>query len=327
MIDIAAHIIPPRLWQKIADSIGSLGREAASRNPGLVDLEERRRTIDLFDVHRYRQVLTLSLQATEDAALLDQMVELCRSANEELRELVEAEPNCFVGALGALPLVDPAAAMREVDHLHELGLRGFQVYSSVVGRPLDDPPILDVLEYAFSRGLVCLLHPVRGPVPDYEGEERSRFALFRILGWPYETSLAMMRLVFSGLLERQPDAVIITHHLGAMIPYLSARIETHYSRANDPEVPVRLPRRPIEYLHEFFGDTALNGGPHAVRCGVDFFGAGRVLFGSDFPFDNQAGRLFIQNAIDAVNGAGFDKDQKAAIFEGNARRLLRLSTD
>lgn len=327
MIDIAAHIIPPRLWRRIADSIGPSGREAASRNPGLVDLEERRRTIDHFTAHGYRQILTLSLQATEDTALLDQMVELCRGANEELRELVEADPSCFAGALGALPLVDPAAAMHEVDHLRELGLRGFQVYSSVAGRPLDDPPILEVLEYAFSRDLVCLLHPVRGPVPDYEGEERSRFALFRVLGWPYETSLSMMRLVFSGLLERRPDAVIIAHHLGAMIPFFSARIETHYSRPNDPEVPVRLPRRPIEYLHRFFGDTALNGGPHAVRCGVDFYGAGRVLYGSDFPFDNQGGRLFIQNAIDAVNGAGFDEDEKAAIFEGNARRLLGLSSD
>ena len=61
MIDIAAHIIPPRLWRRIADSIGPMGREAAFRNPGLVDLEERRRTIDLFDVHRSRQVLTVSL--------------------------------------------------------------------------------------------------------------------------------------------------------------------------------------------------------------------------------------------------------------------------
>src|SRR5262249_7819601 len=121
MIDIAAHIIPPRLWRRIADSIGPMGREAASRNPGLVDLEGRRRTIALCDFPGYGQVLPLSLQATEDAALLDQMVELCGGGNEELRELVEAEPSCFVGALGALPLIDPAAAMREVDHLHELG--------------------------------------------------------------------------------------------------------------------------------------------------------------------------------------------------------------
>src|SRR5262249_22544507 len=176
--------------------------------------------------------------------------------------------------------------------------------------------------------LVCLLHPVREPLPDHEGEKRSRFALFRILGWPYETSLAMMRLVFSAPPERQPDAVIITHHLGAMIPFFSARIETHYSRPNDPEVPVRLPRRPIDYLHEFFGDTALNGGPHAVRCGVDFFGADRVLFGSDFPFDNQGGRLFTYRTRSTRWWEpGLTEDQRAAIFESNARRVLRLSSD
>jgi aminocarboxymuconate-semialdehyde decarboxylase len=326
MIDFAAHIIPPRMWARIDPLVGPMTRHPVEANPGLVDLDIRRRTIDYFAGHGYRQLLSVSLQGTEDPAVAGILPDLCRAANEELREIVDRD-QALIGALGALPLALPAAALPEVDHIVELGLAGFQVYSSVAGRPLDEPATLEVLEYALSRGLVCLLHPVRGPVPDYLGEERSRLLLFRILGWPYETSLAMVRLAFSGVLERQPQAVIVAHHLGAMIPYFAARIESHYSRTNDPELTVDLPRPPMEYLHRFHGDTALNGGPHAVRCGVDFFGAGQVVFGSDYPFDNNDGLTYIRSSIDAVEGAGLAASEREAIFEGNARRLLGMAGD
>jgi len=324
MIDFAAHIIPPRMWARIDPLVGPMNRHAVEANPGLVDLDIRRRTIDYFAGRGYRQLLSISLQGTEDPAVAGILPDLCRAANEELREIIDRD-QALIGALGALPLPHPTAALREVDHIVELGLAGFQVYSSVAGRPLDEPATLEVLEYAFGRGLVCLLHPVRAPVPDYLGEESSRLLLFRILGWPYETSLAMVRLAFSGLLERQPQAVIVAHHLGAMIPYFSARIESHYSRRNDPELAVELPRPPMEYLHRFYGDTALNGGPHAVRCGVDFFGAEQVVFGSDYPFDNNDGLTYIQSSIDAVGGAGLAPGEMKAVFDGNARRLLRAS--
>jgi len=322
MLDFAAHIIPPRMWKRIEAVVSPISRLAVERNPGLVDLDIRRRTIDRMSEHGYRQLLSVSLQGTEDPAVGAILPDLCRAANDELAEIIDRDREVLVGALGSLPLADPAAAMREVDHIVELGMPGFQAYSSAAGRPLDDPPVLEVLEYAFSRGLVCLLHPVRAPVPDYQGEERSKLLLFRVLGWPYETSLAMVRLAFSGLLERQPQAVIISHHLGAMIPYFAARIESHYGRASDPEVPDDLPRPPIEYLRRFYGDTALNGGPHAVRCGVDFFGPDHVVFGSDYPFDNNDGLTYIQSSIDAVQGAGLPAASVESIFEGNARRLL-----
>lgn len=312
MIDFAAHIIPPRMWARINPLVGPMTRHAVEANPGLVDLDIRRRTIEYFAGRGYRQLLSISLQGTEDPAVAGILPDLCRAANEELREIVDRD-QALIGALGVLPLALPTAALREVDHIVELGLAGFQVYSSVAGRPLDEPATLEVL--------------VRAPVPDYLGEESSKLLLFRILGWPYETSLAMVRLAFSGLLERQPQAAIVAHHLGAMIPYFSARIESHYSRANDPELTVELPRPPMEYLHRFYGDTALNGGPHAVRCGVDFFGAEQVVFASDYPFDNNDGLTYIQSSIDAVEGAGLEPGQMKAVFDGNARRLVRLAGD
>jgi len=323
IIDIAAHLIPPRLLERVRRLTGRAALAVADTVPGLCDLDEQRRTVERFADHGYRQVLSLASQVTEDAACRPHQSGICSAANEELRELVEREPACFVGALGALPMDDPNAALREVDHLVELELPGFQAYSNVFGRPLDDPPILEVLEYAFSRGLVCLLHPVRGPVPDYRTEERSRYGLFHVLGQPYETSLALLRLTLSGLFDRQPQSVLIAHHLGGMIPFFASRIEAHY-RHGEPDLRVALPRNPIEYLQSCYGDTALGGGPHAIRCGVEFFGSERVVFGSDYPFDGQAGISLIQRTIDAVERTGLDQAQRRAIYEGNARRVLGL---
>jgi aminocarboxymuconate-semialdehyde decarboxylase len=125
--------------------------------------------------------------------------------------------------------------------------------------------------------------------------------------------------------ERQPDAVVIAHHLGGMIPFVAPRIEAHYMRLDDPDLQVPLARNPIEYLRQLCGDTAINGGAHAVRCGVEFFGSERVLFGSDYPFDGQAGVMYIDRALAAVDEAGFEPSVRDAILAGNVRRLLRLA--
>ena len=323
IIDIAVHLIPPRLLERVRRLTGRAALAVADTVPGLCDLDEQRRTVERFADHGYRQILSLATQVTEDAACRPHQSGICSAANEELRELVERDPVCFAGALGALPMDDPGAALREVDHLVELGLPGFQVHSSVFGRPLDDPAILEVLEYAFSRGLVCFLHPLRGPAPDYPSEERSRYGLSQLLGQPYEISLALLRLALSGLFDRHPQGVLIAHHLGGMIPFFASRIEAHYRRG-EPDLRVALPRDPIEYLRDCYGDTALDGGPHAIRCGVEFFGPEHVVFGSDYPFDGHAGVVSIQRTIEAIQEAALDEARRRAIYAGNARRVLGL---
>ncbi len=101
MIDFAAHIIPPRMWSRIEGLVGPISQLGVERNPGLVDLDIRRRTIDRFAEHGYRQLVSLSLQGTEDPAVLGILADLCRAANDELREIVDRDPDRLVGALGA----------------------------------------------------------------------------------------------------------------------------------------------------------------------------------------------------------------------------------
>ena len=83
-------------------------------------------------------------------------------------------------------------------------------------------------------------------------------------------------------------------------------------------------RRPIDYFRMFYNDTAVGGARSAIRCGLDFFGPDRVLFATDCPFDPEGGPMFIRETIAALDGLALDEDERAAIYSGNALRMLRM---
>jgi uncharacterized protein len=124
------------------------------------------------------------------------------------------------------------------------------------------------------------VHPFRpATVADYRTESRSRYEIWQVLGWPFETSVATARIVFSGMLDRLPTMRIVTHHCGGVVPYLAGRADTLWaqlgSRTADEDysaVLKRMSKPPIEYFKMFFGDTVLGGSASALRCGLDFFG-------------------------------------------------------
>ncbi len=333
IIDIAAHILPRRYFAAISGAAGSYMRKRVSRVPALVDLDTRFRIMDRFSPFQYRQVLTTALPAVETVTTPATSPEVCHVLNEELQEVVNNHPARFAAALGALPLNNPSAAHKEIDHLVKLGMPGFQFNTNINGLPVDHPTVLPVLEEAFSRRLVAFMHPARGPqAKEYANEDKSKYEIWHVFGWPYETTVAMTRLAFSGLFDRQPDATIITHHLGGMVPFFGDRIKNAYdqfgARTDDEDYEDmlrRLPQHPVEYLRTFYGDTGLYGGPRSIECGVDFFGVQHVLYGSDMPFDKEGGSLYIRLSIEALEATALSPQAKNAIYEGNARRVLGLT--
>ncbi len=74
----------------------------------------------------------------------------------------------------------------------------------------------------------------------------------------------------------------------------------------------------------FCGDTALFGSTAGLECGLAFFGAERVLFGTDMPFDPEGGEGFVRDTIESIEATRTTPQQRELIYEGNARRLLRL---
>lgn len=328
--DVAAHILPARYFARLQQLPGFYMSKRVKGIPCLTDLDVRFRIMDAFP--EYQQVLSLAIPPIDRLGPPEVTRDLARVANDELAGLVAAHPDRFAGAFGGLPLNDPDASLREVQRLaRHPAFAGVQLYSNVAGRPLDAPPTLQVLEEAARSRLPVFLHPARSAtdLPDYAGEDRSRYDLWQIFGWPYETTIAMARLVFTGLFDRHPDAVIITHHMGGLVPHFADRICGGYDQfgTRSPEdaperLPVPLAHPPQWYFPRFYADTALFGAPHAVRCGLAYFPPDRVLFGTDTPFDAEGGARYVRETIAALDHSGLPPDRRRMVDEGNLRRLL-----
>ena len=329
-IDLFNHIFPKRFFEKYIDHGGS-GRDIGKRVANIrtiVDVDARLKILDEFG--DYVQVISLPLPPLETIAGPDRSPQLAEEANDGLAELVRRHDR-FFGFVAALPMNNPDAALAEMRRaIDQLGAFGVQVYTNAAGKPLDAPELLPLFEEAVRRDIPIWMHPARGAdFSDYRTETRSQYEIWWTLGWPYETSVAMARLVFSGYLDRFPTLKLITHHMGGMIPYFEGRVGYGWdqlgTRTSDMDYTALLKsmkKRPIDYFRQFYADTALFGAAPATRCGFDFFGVDRVVFASDMPFEPTPG-LYARETIRCVEALGLPDAQKAQIYRGNAEKLLK----
>jgi len=336
-LDIFPHIFPRPFFDRMKRIAEANPALAASIKrwlnvPVLWDLDARIRMMGKFK--GYQQVLTLSLPAIEYLAGPEESPALARLANDGMAEIVAARPDLFPAFVASLPMNNIPAALEEMDRaITKLGAKGVQVFTNVNGRPLDDPEFYPIFERSVKKyNLPIWLHPVRTvKFADYPVEAKSKYEIWWLFGWPYETSVCMARLVFSGVLQKLPDLKVITHHLGAMAPFFDERIglgmDQMGARTVDEDYGAllkRLGKRPLDYFKMFYGDTSVNGSAPAIRCGLDFFGPDRVLFGTDCPFDPEGGPAFIRENIRAIDSLKLAESVRNKIYHGNAIRMLGL---
>jgi uncharacterized protein len=208
-----------------------------------------------------------------------------------------------------------------------------QLHTNINGAPLDDDRFFPVFEVAAKAGRPVFLHPSRGTdMPDYKTEGKSRYEIWWTFGWPYETAVAMARLVFSGLLDRLPELKVLAHHLGAMVPFFEGRVgpgcDQLGQRTSDEDLTLvlqRLKRRPLDYFKDFYADTAVFGSRSATLCGLDFYGADRVLFASDSPFDPEGGPGYIRDTIAVLESLSLGQEDREKICFRNAEKLLGIA--
>jgi aminocarboxymuconate-semialdehyde decarboxylase len=202
-----------------------------------------------------------------------------------------------------------------------------QIYTPTNGKPIDQPEFLPLYEKMVSYNLPIWIHPVRErTVADYVGESSSKYFIWGIFGWPYETTAAMTRLIFSGILGKYPNLKFITHHCGGMVPFFEQRLAIAYDMNEmrlGAKVKQRLTKPVIEYYRMFYADTAVHS-KIAIRCGYEFFGPEHILFGTDMPYDNELGFRFVRQGVEAIEQMDIPDTDKKKIFEDNARKLLRL---
>jgi predicted TIM-barrel fold metal-dependent hydrolase len=321
-IDMFPHILPQKYNEALLKkSRPNYNLEANRLAPALVDLDLRFKTMDKFE--GLKQVLTLGAPPIEFAVSPKEAVELARMANDEMAELVNKYPDRFIAAVASLPMSDVDASLREADRaMKELKFKGVQIFSSINGKPLDSPEFLPLYEKMVQYDLPILIHPARdGEIPDYPGEKSSKYTLFVSFAWPFETTMAMGRLVYSGVMEKYPNLKLVAHHCGAMVPFFSVRIRT-VAQAGEGEI-MKLTKPPVEYFKRFYGDTVLGGNTSALMCGYAFFGADHIVLGTDYPYTGEV--VGLEAVIKAVGRMNITEEEKAKIYSKNARQLLKLA--
>ncbi|MCK4862674.1 MAG: amidohydrolase, partial [Dehalococcoidales bacterium] len=253
--------------------------------------------------------------------------ELSRIANDEMAELVAKYPDRFVAAVACLPMNDIDAALKEIDRaVVDLRFRGIQIHNPIGDKPMDSPEFLPIYEKMAHYDLPIWVHSQRDmAVPDYAGEDSSKYFIWSLFGWPYETSLYMTRLIFGGIFDKYPNLKVITHHAGGMVPYYAARISGFYD-ANEMLLGFKhqLTKSPLDYYRLFYNDTAIYDNTPALMCCHAFYGAEHMLFGTDMPYDSELGLRQVREVISSIEEMDISDIEKKLIFEDNARRLLRL---
>lgn len=331
-IDIFSHVFPQRAFDRFfeaAPKLKDMGKRVRNVRM-LFDLDLRFRIMDQFG--DYQQVISMASPPVEAFSGPDVTPQLARIANDEMAELVSRHPGRFPGFVASLAMNHPAEAEKELHRaMRDLGARGVQIFTNVEGKPLDREEFRPLFEAMAGYDLPVWLHPTRGAAfSDYAAEDRSLYEIWWTFGWPYETSVAMARLVFSGIFDRLPGLKVITHHMGAMVPYFEGRVGHGWdqmgTRTTDVDYTAfrrSMKKRPLDYFKMFYADTALFGSLAGTRCGLDFFGVERVLFASDTPFEPEPG-VYIRETVDIIDKLEITAEERERIYWKNAKALLKL---
>jgi aminocarboxymuconate-semialdehyde decarboxylase len=324
IIDFHSHFYPKAYLDGLKDSQGHAALETGPQGEvllkyagdynvvvgGHVNLDDRVKAMAKCGVDM--QVITLTTPGVdrEEPGL---GIRLAKLTNDAYGDIMEKLPDKFV-ALATLPMQDPQAAAEELERaVKDRGLRGAMIFSNVAGSPIDGERFMQVYEMAVKLAVPIFVHPT-SPLNTVGMED---YRLVPIMGFGVDTSLAILRLVFSGVLERMPGLKLVATHTGGVFPYLRGRIEAAY-RAY-PETRMHISKPPSEYFKRIWLDTVCYDAD-VLRSSLAFWGPEKMVMGSDYP--HQIGDL--EKCVQRVKGLQIDSDHEAAILGNNAARLLKL---
>lgn len=283
----------------------------------LLDVNEKR-IKDMHDAGVKMQVLSLSAPGCEqfDASIGKK---LARKVNDELASVIERKPDRFVG-LAALAPQDPGEAADELERaVKELGLRGWKTHSNIRGAYIDDKKYWVIFEKAEKLGVPIFLHPTV-PTIDVLSDTYGYALAGPAFGFTFDTALCMMRLILSGIFDRYPNLKIVLGHFGETMPFLLNRLDFPIVRPwVAKNVDIKISKKPSDYFKSNVY-VATSGEFHnpAIMCTLQVMGCDRVLFASDYPYEDS------MKAVERVKALPLPEEEKSKICHLNAKTLLNI---
>jgi aminocarboxymuconate-semialdehyde decarboxylase len=329
-VDLHAHLLTPAVERLVAECpqkksepevrIRTMGSASVDHNnrvmlPGcataLTDLSVRLADMDRMGV----DVQVVSPSPTQyyywaDPDLAARIISL---QNEHVAEFCAQCPERLMG-LGTLALQHPELAVAQLEHaVEKLGLRGFELSTTVNDRDLSHASLESVWAKAEELGCVVFIHPLGCSL----GERLSLAYLSNSVGQPVETAVALSHVIFGGVLDRYPYLKICAAHGGGYLPTYIGRADHAFHTRPDART---MSRPPSSYLRRMWFDSLVYS-PQALRKLIDEVGATQVVVGTDYPFD--MGHYDVHAVIG--NTPGLSDAQREAILGGNAQRLLQMA--
>lgn len=196
-------------------------------------------------------------------------------------------------------------AVAELDRcVDDLAMVGVTIGCTVGGLPLDDPRFEPVLQELDRRRAVVFLHPIGNAFVCGMGE----YGLDWLVGAPFEDSVTALRLAFSGVADRFAGIQWIVPHLGGTIPFLIGRITRTTGTRGDA-------------LSRMWFDTVA-GADAALPCACAAFGADRLLYGTDYPYADEAGYFRRLRCLEEI---GLTEDEVREVQGDRAAQLLGIA--
>jgi len=248
-------------------------------------------------------------------------VKLARIANDAIAALCRKYPKRFVG-LFALPTVSIPASLDELKRsVHELGLKGFGCFSNLNGQPLDREELFPIYEQLAKEKLPVYIHPTAPLATEVTGIDIMPTLIF---GWAYDSTVAMTRLVYGRILERFPEIKFVVADVGGVLAFFAQRAVNIYTgRTEEIRQKYGLQENPLDSFRRFYVDTA-DHPASTLRCVKDFFGPGRMVLGTNYPYGPEEGCLLVKNSLKAIEGLELNQTEKDQILGGNAAGILGI---